>query len=248
MGTIKLANGEFETEAKNRPTQERYPCLKHFWKMQDVANDKGSISGDLNIVRDSIGGNHITSSLEGPGVLFTAGDGIKMATMGSIGQITKAFSLEDKSTILMWLCTRAVGSDMMVGPARINNSNNLFDDSVNTQNKDSGNIATGTDEMAMLSIDISKTDATGIQVEKVNASGSTIVTNVKTGISSDVDLSLYTGTGFKEATAETDHYGIAMFQFTEIPSVGDRERAAIWMRERWMAGEKVIWPGWLGRD
>ena len=250
MGTLRMLNGEFDTETLNPPTQARYPCLKNFWKMQDVAdNPAGASFGDLSTIVDSIGGNDLTNSLAGSNIYFTAGDGNKIATMGGAAQVTQAFSFEDKHTVLMWLATREAGFDMGVGPALINTAGGTrFNDGTNAANTETGNISTGTDEMAILSLDISKTDATGISLAKVDASGYTPVTLVKGGISSDVDLSLYTGTSFAEDASVDNTYGIAVFQFTDMPSANDLATAGLWMRERWLANEKVIFPGWLNRD
>jgi len=239
----------FATEVLNPPTQARYPCLKNFWKMDDAADGSYAVGSDLTTIADSVGDNDITSSFAGSNIHFTAGDGVKMPTLGGFAEILTNFSFEDKSTVMMWLATREAGFDMRVGPAFINTAGGSeWDDGVNAANTDTGNIATGINEMAILSLDISKGDTSGIEMARVSGTAYTAVTGTKGGVSSAVDLSVYDDSEFTEDASVDDTYGIAMFQFTVLPTAVEMELAAVWMRERWLAGEKVIYPGWLGRN
>ena len=56
MGSLKLSNGAMDTEALNPPTQERYPCLKSFWKCDWESDGAGSLGGNLSAISDSITG------------------------------------------------------------------------------------------------------------------------------------------------------------------------------------------------
>ncbi len=239
----------FSTEALNPPTQARYPCLKNFWKMDELPTGAGDVTGDLETIIDSVGGANFTSSLAGSGLFFTAGDGIKLPTFGSfLDDTDNPFVLEDKNTIVMVMGTRSAGWSFTIGPATLNTGTSNFDDGTNAANQDSGNILTGTDEMSIISLDIAASAATGIALSKADGLIRTVITLTKTGVSADVDLSLYAGSDAAVATDLTNIYGIAVFQFTDLPSDIEIEMAAVWMREYWLIGEKVIYPPWLGRD
>lgn len=49
-------------------------------------------------------------------------------------------------------------------------------------------------------------------------------------------------------SANTGMYGLAMFEWTALPSTADLLNALGWMTGRWAAGDKSIYPGWRNRN
>lgn len=249
MGTIALLNGAFDTEDLNPPTQARYPALSHFWKCDENG------AGQNNLV-DSIAAANITSPA--PDIITFTGDGIKIATPTSMASwvTTTAFAFQGKSMVFAALGTRAAGNAIGFGAVSsdgiyITNNNNYYDDGTAAPAKDTGNPSTGTDEFAILTLDTSKSDTSGIELADVSATDYTPITSLKSGDASAITMAGITDT-FRCANW-TNLYSMMIFEFDVLPSNQELQNAMLWMRERHMAStvatpSKVIYPGWLNRS
>ena len=75
--------------------------------------------------------------------------------------------------------------------------------------------------------------------------GTTMATEHVTITNADAEID-FNGTSARlNLTASTVIYGVAIFQFSEIPS--DVLTAVRWMNYQWRLGNKVVYPGWKGK-
>lgn len=219
------------------PTQENFPALQHFFKINEAPG--------TTTITDSVGGVVISPLLIG------AYDGTKLASAASAGDDSldagswAALGTKEVLICVMGTWTTAGSFELTIGTQasnvryRMTESVTAFNDGSNAVFDTTNLIADGTDSIAYLWMDKSEASA-GVRKGFAAAAGITDVTAAGDGTSLDASInapdSVYSFDGFANI------YGIAVFHFDTIPD--DWQIALQWMRQQWVAGNKLIYPGW----
>lgn len=231
----------FSSEEVLAPTQENFPSLQHFFKINEAVG--------ATTITDSVGGAVITPDSIG------AFDGTKLAsvTCNADSALTSGswatLGTKEVLVAIMGTWTAAGTFELTVGTAasgvryRMFETVTAFNDGTNAISDAVNVINDGTDSIAYLWMDKDEA-AAGIRKGLAAAAGVTDETAAGDGTSLDASIGAPSSTVTLDGF--TNIYGIAIFYFDEIP--GDWQSALLWMRDQWAAGNKVIYPGWKGRS
>lgn len=259
----------FSTEANNAPTAANYPALKHFWPCNEATTSAGAGVGLL----DTVGGVTITGITTG--AITNNADYTVTLTQNGGPSVTGTLATipAGKCPVIVWLGAPASGDALVFGENTSGaithgispNSAHVgikltataaavlrFHDGGGSASFTCAGTRTGTGDWAAYAMSLEYT-ATGMKAYSYGANNGECLTSTGTSLVEAGDAVTTAGPATVITTwgaAVTVPAGIAMlavFYFDDVPT--DMHEALSWMTDNMAAtGEKVIYPGWIGRS
>lgn len=240
MGSI-ITLDNLDNESELAPTAANFPSLKHFFDAETLALTDTSWT-------DSVGGVVV------PMGTVSAGDDDYSRSVVSNPVVDAAITgnwVQPGTTpvVMLGMGTHA-NQGWIIGSSGASNisdairlvsiagAGGIFDDSVGTA--DIFDNLTAATSMIATAFDV------GGNINSYEYDG-TVLDTANTG-NATTNATTLDAIGDVAGFNATKHYGVAIFHFANLPSDGDMRSAIAWMYERWIVGEKVIWPGWKGRS
>ncbi len=238
-------SGEYDTEALNPISN--YGCLSHFWQCKEV----GAVGSTITWT-DSKGGltSQIVTETDAP-------DGVKINPATNSGKAIvgaySTFNVTDLMLVLSLFQSSSTTNGIVLGSATTARLCKLAPAAASTTYEDGSHFATGTATTGLANVvnmlgsavKIASTGNNDIAALQLLDSG---VYSKITGTSNKTLTAMPTvsaaANGITMNSAMSNLYGLAIFKFTGGVLPGDIAEAMAWMKIRWMAGNKVIWPGW----
>lgn len=242
MGRI-ITLDAYDTEAESPPTQANFPALKHCFLFDE------EYTADPNAqFTDGVGGVKLTI----PNA--TSSGGVMTGNAGTFTLLDEGAweeSGNNKAILVLTMASNA-GSNITLhignttidySRYRITTAQHLFHDGTTSCATAALSILAQADNMICVGFDPTS-GAAGCSLWQHNDVNCHLTGAAGDGTALDFEASSGIAPQFNFNLTACS--GIMIFHFDELPA--DVLEAIRWMRPRWQAGERVIWPGWRNRS